>query len=329
MSKILEAFRNFQKGVHEMENAESLKHMSPQTTIYDIEHQFSSKRKFDFRVLSVFDMTLKKQAYVYHAALNHRAYTDTNPQNQVLMHGILFDALLNMYLIHFKKCFDNILLSDFRDNNTINKKVIIDFIEYNNLPKRYRGIFVQYDSDHYVLNVPYKNMVMTYNKKDKAKLKKLLLRAKMLIPVIYKTKKTVPDMDFGGMLQFYEHAMPESPAFVSDSADAKRVTDEQLKTIHELHDIFVEIAKITLPVETKVKTEACDVYYEYKREQEQKGAVLHTYNMSKDLKRVHQKGLANEAKAHKKKKQSMNESYKQSRIILLKTLLGTISVHKK
>ena len=53
------------------------------------------------------------------------------------------------------------------------------------MPKHLRGIFTKYDSNNYILNVPTKEMVFSYNKKDRKKLQSLLKEAGEWIPVLF------------------------------------------------------------------------------------------------------------------------------------------------
>ena len=216
MSKILDAFRKFKQDMHEVENGEKLTTMSPQITVYDMYHQFSSlDKRHGADAVKIFGNILEKQPNIYHYALNNQAYSEENAQNRVLMHGILFKTLFNMYLNHFKKGFDNIFLEmDSLSDDCKVERISLFYQQYYQLPKRYRGIFVQYDADSYVLNVPHADMIIGYNKKNAKKLEALLLRAKMLIPVIYKTK-TKSSMGTTDLRRALKIATYEEPAFVS------------------------------------------------------------------------------------------------------------------
>ncbi len=329
MSKILDAFRKFKQDMHEIENAEKLQSISPMTTVYDICHQFAYKHQNTPNSVSLFESVLKKQPHVYHTALNHQAYDSENAHNQLILHGVLFNALFNVYMSHFKKGFDNIfLLTGALGNKFDENRPMICFTEYAKLPKRYRDIFVRYNCDNYTLNAPYTDMIIKYNKKNKSKLEKLLLRAKMLIPVLYKEKNShykVPEDD---RVYLLNEAIPE-PAFVPDSASAKCITDEQLNTVKELHDIFVEIAKITTPIQTNVAPETRDVFLEFKKEMEQKDIFVKASDAVKHAKAHHEESLANAEHVFNQKKQAIDTNYKHMREDLFEMLSEQTSVRIK
>ena len=264
------------KILQEHDNAKQIADLYPYAIYYDMEYHFVRHPNADVKN-SIFAFTLFHQPFVDEACDRNR-YCFSNPQGKVLMHGIIYKALFNIYMEYIKKSFDSVLLADIQKQ--YNKdKIIIDFISYYELPKKYRGIFVQYDKDNYILNIPYNNMNIAYNKKNKTKLEQLLERAKMLIPVIY--REPTPDIDFGGTFKVYEN-----PFYVPDSKTAQRVSDEQINAILDLHDIFVEISKITLPLRTYPNkyARAYKILDEYYKEQNQQGIVYKTKNGLKELK---------------------------------------------
>jgi hypothetical protein len=262
--------RKIFKTIKEHNNAQEIANIYPYTIFYDMLHIFAQKSNNNKKHLAnseSFTKALLEQPF-FSKAMDSYEYKTHNPQNKVLMHGIMYYALYNLYMKHVKKGFNSVLLSDSQKQYN-SSKLIIDFTVYDYLPKKYRGIFVPYDSDNYILNTPYKNLTLAYNKKNKDKLEKLLERAKMLIPVIY--KEPTPDADFGGVLQIYEQ-----PAFTHDSRDANRVSDEQLKTILELREIFIDISNITLPIATTPnhETNAYHILDEYINEKKQEDIVF-------------------------------------------------------
>ncbi len=320
MAKILEAIKMFKQDMQELDNAEKLNQITPYITMCDIHHQFLYNKHYSNQTGVLFDQILEKEPYASKTALNYKAYTEENAQNKVLIHGVLFNSLFNVYLNHFKKGFDNVLLTNLPERESDDmcyflskerpgsNRTIIDFIEYEKLPKRYRCLFVQYDDDHYTLNIPHAEMMIAYNKKNKSKIEKLLLRAKMLIPVIYK----------------------EQPLnSVVDPTSAKRVSNEQLNTVRELHDIFVEIAKITFPVETDTNAKSRDVYNEYIHETNQKDTVLSACRMDKEDKQFRDNAINEERKNFISQKKAFKQQYKNNRATLLQSLAENISVRIK
>lgn len=334
MGKILEAFRKFKHDVHEMDNAEKLKTMLPRTTVYDMGHIFAH-RTHNGAPASIFDKALEKQPYVYHTAFNSAEYTTENARNQVLFHGIMFKELFDVYTTYLKKPFDNCLLSplfiDIKQNQ--DKRFLIDFIQYKQLPKRFRGIFVKYDEDNYILNIPNPVMTITYNKKDRQKLEKLLLRAKMLIPVIYKDVSSIiwddePDAEDHNL---WTGTKVRTPAFVKNSPSAKCVSDEQLATIRELHNIFIEIAKITLPVATKQKENsgALEILEELNKECYQREIFVRAQDEAKNLKADHDEIIKKSYKTFKKRKKQLKTNYREFRSDLLAMLAKETGVNIK
>lgn len=266
--------KNFFKTLKENRNGYEISNLFPYAIYYDMLHQFmiqsksKETKKSYLKGIKSFAVVLQKQPFVSEA-FNQYEYPHRNPQNQILCHAITYNAMFNVFMKYVKNGFDDILLSDIQQKNT-NGRTIIDFVTYNKLPKKYRGIFVKYDNDNYVLNVPFKGMVFAYNKKNKLKLEQLLKRAQVLLPVIY--KEPSPDVNFGGVLQLFD-----GPAFVQNNTkSAYLVTSEQLKTVIELHDIFVEIAKITLPFTTVPSPQhnAYDILNEYIKSQRQINVVV-------------------------------------------------------
>ena len=66
MERLLKAFKKFKQEMHEMENGDKMKNMSPHTTIYDLQHHFSEKTGKASKIL---DRMLLKEPEVYHTAL--------------------------------------------------------------------------------------------------------------------------------------------------------------------------------------------------------------------------------------------------------------------
>ena len=278
----------------EKRNAEQVAKILPYSIYYDMEYHFARNKqpkgfqKQDKRY-SMFASAFVNQLFV-EQAINLEAYQKRNPLNQVLSHGIVYKALFDMYMRYTTKTFDTIYLL-MEQMNYKNDKVIISLSEYESLPKKYRDIFLKYKQAKYILNISYNDMVISYANKDKFKLEQLLNDARSFIPYIYREPE--PDIDFGGTLKIYEH-----PNFYPDLAYAKRVSDTQLNAIRKLHDIFVEISKITLPCLTLTerkqkirpnvierKDSARDIYNEYLQECAQKNVVYNAHQEYKKIKR--------------------------------------------
>lgn len=284
----------------EKANAKELSKIYPCSVCYDMIHNFVHAKKPHGYLKqqdgdTYFVQALYKQHFVG-MALNTTEYQMQLPQNQVLLHGIIYNALFNIYVKYAKKSFDSVhlVLPQMQQDEG---KTVLDWDEHNDLPRQYRDLFLKYYREHYVLNTNYGNMVMSYANKNKGKLEILLKRAQELIPAIY--REPTPNVDFGGAVQIYD-----SPDFVGDSKDARRVTDRQLNTIRELHDIFVDISKISLPCPTlaprkqhvrpsiiATKESANVLYNKYLQEQAQQNIV---YNACQEYKKIKKHIIENE-----------------------------------
>lgn len=266
--------RKFLKKIHEHENAQKLNTMQPHAIFYDICNVFT-KQKIRKGFINIVDFytIIKKQPFIM-KAFSTQEYSDNLPQNKVLLHGIIYDALFNIYTSFLKKSFGNDLLPEPNTNQTI-----IDSDKYKDLPKSLRGIFVKYDNNNYILNAPDTDIVIAFNKKNKKQLEQLLLRAKKLIPVIYKTKTEQESnvWDNGTLIPGQKFTTPAFVWATKDSLSAKLVNDEQLNTINELHDIFMQIATIAYPISTKRNEQsvAKNIYDSYQKEA-QKSNIFYT-----------------------------------------------------
>ena len=240
---------------------------------------------------SNFSKKLLEQIWVEKALFCGNDYTEYSPKNQVLLHGIMYNSLYNTYASFLK--------SSRRPDK--NNQTIIDATEYNKIPKRYRSIFVKFDDNHYILNTANTTITVAYNKVEQ-----LLNRAKALIPVIYK-ESAQPDENIGGILEIYY-----SPAFVKDSFSANFVTDKEIDAIRKLHDIFVEISKITLPaidIKQNEHSVALDLYQEYKNPRQKMPIdyLLEKHTTNEEIQ------LEQERKKYEEKVQYIKQGYKDLR----------------
>lgn len=254
MNKLSQIFQKWKDMSHQSKNAQELKRIVPVVTLYDMCHQFvmQENRQKKASTTAFFD-TINKQTFVADKFFS-KCYSDDCPEKQVVRHGIVFNALFNMYMKYTTKSFENAILYD-SQINYLDDKITVSLQEYNKMPKCYRSAFVNFD-DCYVLNTSYNNLVITYNNKNKKKLEELLYRAKTLIPAIYQEDK-IANKTF-------------------DST--KPVSDEQLKIIRTLRDTFMEISKITFPIKTIKQSDsaALDIFKEYVKESNQKNIFMNT-----------------------------------------------------
>lgn len=254
--------------LHEIKNGEKMIDFLPSATLHNMLHWFSEK---DRTGIGIFEDCLYKMSDMKWS--NFDDYKQENPVNQISLHGAMYKAFLDIYTKYLSINLDNPFLNQIPSV----KPITLSWEEYAKLPKKYRGIWEQTD-DGYVLNITKKPMVIIVSKQHKERLKQLLKRASILLPVIH--KEAMPDIDFGGKLQLFE--TPSKTAVFPNSISAKRINDEQLKTVKEMYDIFIEISKITFPIRTPVSVRetsgALQIFYEYVSEQKQKGIFVNAKN---------------------------------------------------
>ena len=287
------------KFLHERQNGEKMKDFLPSTTFNDMLHSFSKKNT---KGISIFENCLYQISDM--KWLNFVDYKQENPANQLLLHGMMYKALLDIYTKYL-----GINLDDpFLVQRPSVKPIALSWDEYQKLQKKYRGIWKQTD-DGYVLNITKQPMVIVVQKRYKDRLKQLLKRADMLLPVIY--KETMPDIDIGGKLQLFEAST--RPAFVSNSISVNRVSNEQLKTINELYDIFIEISKITFPIETKISNDktsgALNIFNEHMDELTRKNIFVKTKDKTKAIQVQKQIELQDTARKYQKDTENINAKY--------------------
>ena len=240
MNKISQQIQKWKNFNHKIQNEQELKKIEPIVLVYDMCHQFVLQETDtkNAQTTAFFD-TLYKQPFVGNRFFS-QYYPESNPGQQVARHGIIFNALFNVYMQCTQKSFDNAILY-YSQMEHMNDKIIIDSDEYNKIPKRYRDAFIHFD-DYYMLNCSYdNNVIITYSNKNKQKLEQLLYRANTLIPAVYQEDKI--------------------------HNTGKTVSDQELKTIRILRDTFMEISKITFPVSAKKlnnSSGAKQIYDEYK-----------------------------------------------------------------
>ncbi len=214
-----------------------------------------------------------------------------NPQNKVLMYGIFFNNLLNEYKEY--------LTTTFKDpdlKKTINKsdtRPMISAKEYKSMPKRYRGAFIKYDSEHYILHNQGRNrLIFVKSQSNKKELESLLKQAKDLIPIIYKTDTSniaiinmlsslnEPLITQNEMQYFQEPAFSEK-----HSLSAYFVSNKQMYAIKKLGYIFNRVGDITISKDRDIvfiednerinlRHGARDIYNEYKNELTVKNSIL-------------------------------------------------------
>lgn len=269
------------KLLKERNNAYKLEDMFPGAIIYDMQHVFV-EGKSDYEAHKIPSFTSYLSFQTSNWILSYSNYKYFNPQNQVLLHGLAYKTLVDIYKRYLELPFAkyNIL-----EKPNSNKIPMLSNEEYKNLPKRYRGAFRKYGSDSYILSESYKSMQIRTKKEDREKLVNLLSQAEFLLSLVYKEKQLTPDEDIGGCMQIY-YKEPVEPAFNNGSLKNYFVTDEQIAVIKKLHEIFMNIAKISLPYaiyipETKNGNNggrnikgSRRIYEEYEKETIRKNAYL-------------------------------------------------------
>ena len=218
-----------------------------------------------------------------------KAYRQLNPQNRMLTNGIFFKSLFDEYLAHLNINFDDIRL---QTKTAYTIYPMISKQEYDTMPKRYRGIFMPYDSQHYVLhsNLIQPHATVIFVKQDKKKeLKELLESARILLPVIYKTqfRKHIPQLTQEEYNKRWLNRTVASvcvePAFVpQESISGQHISDQQIDALQRLCDIFTRIDDMTMSykrdINSKIRSNAFRIYEEHQNELTQKNRYLDAQN---------------------------------------------------
>lgn len=274
-------------------NADEISKISPYKIIYDMQYHFARNpkaKRYSDKFSSCF--THQDRAWFYDGS-----YKTFNAQNQVLLHGLAYKRVLDFY----KKYLNPVNA----DNLTLITKS-----EYNKMPKRYRSAFRPYSDDYYKLNASSQPIVFYVRKEHKILLEKLLDQAEHFISVIYKEQNTKPDIDMGGFEIFEGNGVSQTtPAFVPDSIheETDSVTNEQISTVHKLHSIFMDIAQISTPFDTKYnelqKGGAWKLYQEYIDEQNRKNKYTNA------IKDINKKKLEAYNLIHQAKMKELKENF--------------------
>ena len=269
------------KLLEERNNAIKLEDMFPGAIIYDMHHVFV-EGKTDSEAHKIPSFTSYLSFQTSNWVLSPSSYKYFNPQDQVLLHGLTYKTLVDIYKRYLELPFAKY---DILEKPNPNKIPTLTNEEYNNLPKRYRGAFRKYGSDTYILSESYKSMQIRVKKEDREKMVNLLKQAEMLVNVIYKEKTLTPDESIGGVMEIY-YQEPVGPAFNKDSLKNYFVKNTQISIIETLHKIFIEIAKISLPCSIYIPEQKTDnngirsikgsrrIYEEYEKEKTRKNAYL-------------------------------------------------------
>jgi len=180
-------------------------------------------------------------------------YDALNPQNKSLAWGIFFKCLFKEYMEYLEDT-SNDQRKPTPGKINVNR-ITISSKEYEELPKQYRGIFFKDGVNTYVL------------RENNLKLEDLLESARLLLPVIYKTRWADGDSKNN----------VKEPAFVSQkSIKAHFVDDRQMDAILKLINVFTQIDSITdfKNQENNQKIGARGIYSKYQNELTNKNRYL-------------------------------------------------------
>ena len=188
-------------------------------------------------------------------------------QDIILINGIFFKNLFYEYMSHLNINFNDAQLQTKMAYATT--LPMISKTEYENMPRRYRGIFTPFDSMHYVLHSNYNlffNIIFA-KKHNKNELKELLERAHNLISMVY---PTTPDKD-------NTHAKSKEI-----NKTREKVSKQQIDTLQKLCDIFTKIDALTQSyscnLNTKISSDAIRIYDEYRNELSQSNRYMNAQN---------------------------------------------------
>ncbi len=226
-------------------------------------------------------------------------YKNLKPQDQVLFYGILFKNMLYKYLelLDIKLTnpelrtltnpkFQAISNESFKDWPTISKT------EYQQMPKRYRGIFAPKDKDNYILHTQDEpRALVTVKKSDELALDILLEHAVVNISEIYRTKP----IDIRPLSKKKRHDLNKNldkiakePYFSDKRAiPAKFISNKKMAAIDALQKTFSEIDNMTRLYVKEILIQkydnfprhgAIDVYNEYRNELTNKNRYANAQN---------------------------------------------------
>ena len=254
-----------------------------------------------------YDVIAEKALQKVQDLIKPYTYNELNAKNKVLANGIFFHTLFNEFLSYLNINFNDPYLktgAGYTVRETISKS------EYEQMPKKYRELFMQYDSEYYILrdnDAPFKILSVEKNANKKV-LKDLLERARVLIPCVYTTKWRENQTPLNGAeiaAKKLNGTIAETvtePAFVPNkSFSGKFVSKQQKRVLNELREIFVAISDITksyqrnynkcyeiAPGKYLYKDSAFDIYKEYRDELTRKNRYL---NAQKAINTAKGKGL--------------------------------------
>lgn len=209
-----------------LDSKEKLKNMSPKAIFYDMCH-FFAKQQIKNGERAATVLLRQIEANQYLSLSALARYKEEKPEVQILLHFQMYTTLIQAYKLYIKSQTYAFALASLTDE------------EYKNLPKQYRGLFYKRASNKYALNEPQTEMVIAYNKKNANKLIDLLIHANELLSLV----RGAPD-----------------------SEQHKRQFIGGVAAIEKLHNVFVEIAKISVPVKVKKSNKpysAKSLYYTY------------------------------------------------------------------
>ncbi len=273
-----------------MSNARKLKDLSPVMLSHHGKECYSMSLSSVTKALSNIPEEYKKNSLKTRLVtflneildLNYRAYSEEvyqslNPQNKVLANGIFFKEFFSEYVKNL-----GINLNDIRlqPETKFNTRPMISKEEFESLAGRYRGVFMPYNSTHYVLrNHSAPMQIFSVNKKDRSKLIDSLDYARVLMPVVYTTKWSENTSEANETIK--------EPDFVPNSISAHFVEDTQINAVQQLHKIFKEIVNMT-QIYTRYNllynNGANDIYNEYQNELTGKNRYLNAQKAINDAK---------------------------------------------
>ncbi|MBR5903976.1 MAG: hypothetical protein IKZ49_00390 [Alphaproteobacteria bacterium] len=249
--------------LNQLDNADKISKKQPISNLYDMYFHISRQKTPDAVFgMSIFDSILRIPKYYLE---------DENPKNKLLLHGIVFNSILKVY-------------KQYLEIYNTDDLTLIDKEEYKSMPKLYRSIFVKYDDNHYKLNHYKKDVIITISNGKQERVAEIIKEIERILPIIYQTKQRIPDMIFGG-LEIYEGNEPiVSPKFVKNDLSANFIDDNSFYAYTQLHDLFVELAQITMPrltnIQRKKKSDgALELYNEYQDALTRKNSVLFAHKI--------------------------------------------------
>lgn len=272
----------FLKKLNEFDNSRKLNKMYP-SKVYDKIVEIFSKSTTEPALRTFYHYYLHKNSAFYPGLLD-KYYKDASARLQIVYQYQLFLKMWYTFVLFLKpsnvnpewqteaKNYYNVCWDLFNP--------IITEQEYKNIPKRYRSALIKTKKGeegyklHITGNEP--QLAISVDKNNSKKLYNLLFESKNLLDHLCDGYTNPNSSD--SLCNFIK----------SDIKDDLFVSDKQIESVTRIHDIFIEIAKMTkiydVPKTNKSLSGAITIFNEYTNVLTHKNKYLDAYNKFRKLK---------------------------------------------